>query len=124
MKIKKTKMDALRYALGVKGNESGWLHIFTVSGDRYEDRKTGKPLVWGVNWAACGTCTVEETFKFMESLKQATEICNCINALELQDTTLPDDKEYTLDEYKDFCKQACLLLDFADTDVLRTWLNK
>ena len=44
------------------------------------NRKGDKTVVVGVNWAALGTTTPEETREFVEILETAANICETINA--------------------------------------------
>ena len=124
MKIKQIKMDALEAGLNWIAHSFKAVDLFTIEGDRYADRKAGKPLKWGVNWGACGTQSVEDTIKFADTLKHAAEICKVVNALQLESSTISDEIKYSEEQYEAECKTAATLLELGDVDFLKVWLDK
>ena len=123
-KIKSIKMEALKDALYRISNELEDMNIYTIAGDRLEDRKAGKALQFGVNWAACGTCTVEETRQFAERLLEATKICETVNKLDIQDRTLEGNSVYTVEEYNREVETVQALLKIGQADFINMWFEK
>lgn len=64
------------------------------------NRKGDKTVKVGVNWAALGTTTPEETREFSKILETAANICEAINGLELTEKW-GSDYETNEDYYKD-----------------------
>lgn len=122
--IKKIKKYALEYALNTLERELEGIHLYTITGDTYDDRKAGQPLQWGVNWSAMGTKSVEETKKFAQSLMEATEICELVNSLEILDKAIEDDKEYTHDQFIRECEIIQKLLLVGVADYINMWFDK
>lgn len=54
--------------------------IYEVESWRWND---DHKLVYGINWAAIGTATTEETVKFANGLLEVSKIVDRINSLEL-----------------------------------------
>lgn len=57
-------------------------HIAIYEASR-EKTPEGRRITFGVNWAAMGTVTAEETKKFAENLKDAAATVNLLNSMEI-----------------------------------------
>lgn len=124
LQIRNIKMQAIRQALDEIAYRFGQVRIFTIQGDTFTDRNSGKCLQLGVNWAACGTQTVKETMAFVEILRQAAEVCNAVNKLNLDPVVTDRDAEYTVEQFKKEVKAAMKLLELGDVEYLMIWLEK
>jgi hypothetical protein len=118
------KMEALRQALQLISNELDGMNIYTIAGDRYEDRKANKPLQWGVNWSAQGTQDVATTKRFAQNLMTATEICENFNKLEILDRSIPEETQYSLEQFQQQTSLAKKVIELGDEEFITLWLNK
>ncbi len=57
-------------------------HIAIYEASR-EKTPEGRRITFGVNWAAIGTVSAEETRKFADSLKDAAATVNLLNSMEI-----------------------------------------
>jgi hypothetical protein len=81
-RIKMIKVNETRYdVLGIALRKMFYGKAVDVT-DIYYARGNA-PKRFGVNWAACGTKTVEEANDFAKNLKKAMDIAEYLNSLEL-----------------------------------------
>lgn len=79
-KIAKTQMNIISYAVQEYMDEHmKGIHLY----DKTMVLDVESPILYGVNWAALGTQSTEDTKKFAENLMKATKIAEELNKLEL-----------------------------------------
>lgn len=78
--VKNARLDVLKSVLNDLNRRKNWsCEVSRKSGCVFDD----KPIVWGVNWAAIGTVSIEETREFISQLNIVMLLTDMLNRLEI-----------------------------------------
>ena len=115
------RMDVLRTAIRLIGNELG-VNIFEESSF---DRK--EPLKFGVNWSACGTVSYKKAYKYAANIEKAAEVAEMITDLQLNRRTSDMEQPEIWEKYSELDYQTLFtaevskikmyILDVKDIDL-------
>ena len=96
------------------------LNIYTIQDD------VDKPLVYGINWCAMGTQSVEATKVFANDLVQATKIAEALNSLELVtdwNSNRAHIKEDMMEEWEEWLPKFYEVIKLADADLIEAGID-
>lgn len=118
MKLHEDKLEVLMGAFEwIKWNDdSRAFSIYKISG------RGEKKLVYGINWSACGTKSVEETVKFATNLQKTAVIVDLINNLEIEVVRSEGSCFSSKEEYTEAKKQVIEMIKNFETGKLIAWL--
>lgn len=120
MKTTSIRLSMVRKVLAEK-NWTEWKRTIDIEEFGFNFFEKNKPFVWGVNWAAIGTASPEETMKFASDLQEAAMIAEKLTKFEIIEDYSLEEKMITKENYQE--QLESLKENFNDDDYLLNFLT-
>ena len=121
MEVYRVREEIFKRALSYLGYNEDWkFEIFEMND--FFDKKS--PRIYGINWCACGTKSVEDTQKFMDQMQFAVELAKMLNdcKIVLRHYDDEDDTIATKEDWEKACECMITWLKNKDFEQIKKFL--